>query len=288
MHITASRTTQLAILPPAKARINRLFTRSQVSAAKYDRLLTEMQRLRGAAYLRDGGIQSHELTSDGRHQLPIDELSWHILLLDGSERVKGCMRYLEERTTSRFEQLWIRKSALSRHPQWGQLFRQAVEIEMDRAGQRRIGFGEVGGWAVAEDRRATVDPLRMVLAACGLFRHLGGCIGLATATVRHGSASILRRVGLTPLAVEGYELPSYFDPQYRCEMEALRFDSDFPNPRYAQAIEELSYSMGQIPVICREDLSPQWARILPAPELAPPEPTLVSPILPAGLQPVVI
>jgi hypothetical protein len=58
-------------------------------------MLAEMQRLRGSVYLRDGAIQKHELTADGRHRLSVDEQSWHILLVDGAKRVKGCMRYLE-------------------------------------------------------------------------------------------------------------------------------------------------------------------------------------------------
>jgi hypothetical protein len=98
----------------------------------------------------------------------------------------------------------------------------------------------------------------MVLATCGLFRRLGGCIGLATATVRHSSAGILRRIGLTPLTVDGVELPSYWDPHYQCEMEALRFDSDLPSPKYARAIDELSYRMEFAPVICREGRAQEW------------------------------
>ena len=141
-------------------------------------------------------------------------------------------------------------------------FRSAVETEMARARQKRMGFGEVGGWAIAEERRGTMDPLRMVLATCGLFRLLGGCIGVATATVRHGSSTILRRIGLRPFALDGVELPPYYDPRYGCEMEALRFDSDFPSPKYASAIDELMSWMKLLPVICREEYVPEWFDLL--------------------------
>jgi len=178
-----------------------------------------------------------QLAPDGRHELAEDQRSWHILLLDNGGRVGGCLRYVEAEAMARFDQLWIHQCALARCPVWGTKFRRAVEMEMARARCKGFGFGEVGGWAVREDRRRTIDPLRMVLAACGLFRRLGGCAGLATATVRHGSASILRRIGLTSLSADGLEIPSYYDPRYRCHMEALRFDSEFPSPRYAAAIE---------------------------------------------------
>jgi hypothetical protein len=217
-----------------------------------------MQRLRGSVYLRDGAIQPNELTADGRHELAVDEHSWHILLVDSTDRISGCMRYLAEEKASRFDQLWVRHSALTKCPTWGKKFRRAVELEMERAARKQMSFGEVGGWAVAESRRGTVDALKMVLSACALFRILGGCVGLATATVRHGSSAILRRIGLTPLSIEGLELPAYYDPHYRCSMEALRFDSDFPNPKYADLIEDLMYRMERMPVLSCEGGAPAW------------------------------
>lgn len=257
MRITSVQ-TELVILSPANARAPREFQNSEWNRNRYDQFLAEMQRLRGSVYLRDGAIQADELTPDGRHKLAVDEHSWHVLLVDGTDRVTGCLRYLEENNASRFDELWVRQSALTHCPVWGRKFRRAVELERARAAARHLRFGSVGGWAVAEDRRCTADPLRMVLATCGLFRLLGGCIGLATATVRHSSAGILRRIGLTPLTVDGVELPSYWDPHYQCEMEALRFDSDLPSPRYARAIDELSYEMELVPMISREGRAQEW------------------------------
>ena len=283
MHTTSSQ-AQIVILPPARLAAPRVFRSIDTDSRRYDQLLSEMQRLRGLVYLRDGAIQADELASDGRHKLAVDERSWHILLLDAGKRISGCLRYLEEKKASRFDELWIQESALARCPVWGKKFRRAVEMEMARVWQKRMSFGEVGGWAVAEDRRWTLDPLHMVLTTCGLFRLLGGCVGLATATVRHGSAAILRRIGLTPLMVDGLELPSYYDPRYRCQMEALRFDSDFPSPKYAKAIDELSSRMELAPVICREDKVSEWCgRLrgieLPAsyPRAAPPPQPVVWP-----------
>ena len=269
MHTTPAH-EQFVILPPANFAAPRIFRNVETDARHHEELVAEMQRLRGSAYLRDGAIQPADLTSDGRHRLAIDQHGWHVLALDSDRRVCGCLRYLEEKKVTRFEDLSVQQSALARCPQWGRLFRRAVQTEMGRARQKRFGFGEVGGWAVAENRRWTTDPLRMVLAACALFRVLGGCVGLATATVRHGSSAILRRIGLGPLVIDGVELPAYYDPQYRCQMEALRFDSDFPNPRYAAAICELSTQLETVPVICHGHAAEEWRGLVRGLEISLP------------------
>jgi hypothetical protein len=123
----------------------------------------------------------------------------------------------------------------------------------------------------------------MVLAACALFRLLGGCIGLATATVRHGSAVILRRIGLMPLTVGGAEVPAYFDPQYGCHMEALRYDTDFPNPKYVGMIDELCSELENSLVVCggrKAVLRPEFAQ---TPEITLPRLPELIPILPIAV-----
>jgi hypothetical protein len=45
-------------------------------------------------------------------------------------------------------------------------------------------------------------------------------------------------------------LPSYFDPQYDCEMEILRFDSRYPAPRFQRWMDDIRARMLHIPVIC--------------------------------------
>jgi hypothetical protein len=121
-------------------------------------------------------------------------------------------------------------------------------------------FGEVGGWAVAEEQRRTFEPLRIIPAAFGLLRLLGGALGVATATLRHESAPILRRIGLTSLVEDGQELPAYFDPHYGCQMEVLQFDSRRPAPKYEGWVSELSESLRTAPVICRAFPRGQFAQ----------------------------
>jgi hypothetical protein len=253
MVLSRTRTqTRFVVLPPSsRTAISSQFRNVEVDARRHDDLFAEMQRFRGGVYLNDGAIQSEDLT-DGRHMVGIDERSWHVLSVDSRGRICACLRYLEERHASGFEDLWVRHSALSQCPRFGNPFRRAVETEMERARQMQIGFGEVGGWAVAESHRWTMEPLRIILATYGLLQLRGGCAGVATATFRHSSATILRRIGLNSLSWDGAALPPYYDPNYRCEMEVLHFDSRFPNQKYRDSVTELSHALATSPVICRE------------------------------------
>lgn len=263
MVLSKSRTqTRFVVLPPSRiATISNDFRNVHVNRRQHDDLFAEMQRFRGQVYLTDGAIKSSDLI-DGRHQVSIDNRSWHVLSLDTDGRICACLRYLEESHASGFRDLWVRHAALSQSPALGGRFRRAVEWEMARARRTRIGFGEVGGWAVAESHRWTLEPLRIILATYGLLQLHGGCSGVATATFRHSSAAILRRIGLSPLQSDGVALPPYFDPNYGCEMEVLYFDSRFPNSRYRANVAELSDLLTEAPVVCRESVRPIFDRVI--------------------------
>jgi len=62
--------------------------------------------------------------------------------------------------------------------------------------------------------------------------------------------------------VEGVELPPYYDPQYSCEMEMLRFESCSPNPKYEGWIEEIRAHLLTAPVILRRGRSIKRRRTL--------------------------
>jgi hypothetical protein len=172
-----------------------------------------------------------------------------MLALDEKGRVCGCVRYLEHRDPSSFDALTLRTAALARSAEWGSRFRSAVESEMEVARRRNLPYVEVGGWAIPKQRRCTAEAARLALSMFGLAQLFGGCVGVTTATKRHHSSTILRKIGGRPLEWDGAELPSYFDPQYGCEMEILRFDSRLPGQRFTAWIEELQLSLLQTQVI---------------------------------------
>jgi hypothetical protein len=216
----------------------------------YEDYLAEAQALRGAIYLEDGAISSSELVG-GRHMAESDRASWHLLIADGAGKICGCVRYRHYDSPSKlaFTELMASHSSLATCARWGDRMRAAVEDELLLSQALNLPFVEIGGWALDAEIRGTVEALRMVLAAYAFSREFGGAVGLATATVRHSSASILRRIGGQPLEHNGEEVPSYTDSHYDCEMEILRFYSWSLNPRYDIWIDKIAQEIRDITVV---------------------------------------
>jgi hypothetical protein len=225
-------------------------------------LLSDMQRLRGRIYLEDGAITTDELTADGRHVQAIDEESWHLLVLSNGGRVLGCTRYLQHHPSTPYSRLRVRTAALAENEHWGEILRRSVEHELETARRSGFSFVEVGGWALDESLRGSSDALRSVLFTYAWSHIVGGCLGLSMATHRNGSASILRRIGGRPLEWKGTELPPYYDPHYKCEMEVLRFDSRLPSQRYSSVIDEMRMEVPMVPVICGHQPADMWHSIV--------------------------
>ncbi|MCC6366054.1 MAG: hypothetical protein IT165_21265 [Bryobacterales bacterium] len=213
-------------------------------------LLSDLQRLRGEVYLRDGAIGASQLTADGRHVVAADSMSWHIISLNDFGKVRGCYRHLAYPATVRYEQMMLSKSPLAQSLEWGSACRGAVESLLQQSTIDNLSCAEVGGWAVAEEVRHTAEALRIALTGYALGDLLGGCLGFGTVTRRNCSAAILRRIGARRLCLGDVELPSYFDPGYRCDMELLQFDSRQLNPKYAPLKEKIRAHLAALPVVC--------------------------------------
>ncbi len=255
--VSGPQSTEIMVLPPAGAVVPTQFQNVVSSRSVYRSVLSQIQLFRGRIYAEDGAIEPSELTPDGRHVLPIDERSWHVIAVEKSGAISGCLRFLEESTASRFDDLWLHQAAVADCPSVGPKVREAVEREMIRARQERVRFGEVGGWAISEERRCGWEALRIVLSTYGLLQLLGGCIGMATATVRHGSADILRKIGLARLRAGELTVDPYYDPQYGCLMEMLKFDSRHANQRFTGWIEELASHLTTACVIATGGVAPR-------------------------------
>jgi predicted GNAT family N-acyltransferase len=252
---------QLVLLAPSQARVPQTFRQVDVDANWHQQLLSGMQRLRGEVYLKDGAIEKRDLTEDGRHRSGPDEESWHLLAIDGNGEVCGCARYREHENTVSFSQLGIVRSALAQCDKLGGQLRSAVEAALQKARPEGLSYVECGGWALAEHLRCSTEAVRTALSTYALAQMLGGCLGISTVTMRHCSASILRRIGGRSLEAGGAELPSYYDPQYKCEMAMLRFDSRAPNPKYRNWIEDIGNQLLSVPVICQRQIR-RWDHML--------------------------
>ena len=225
------------------------FNQAVVDPWRHHRLLAKAQRLRGRIYLQDGAIQASELLADDRHVQPADDQAWHLLTVDDNEAVTACIRYFAHEPGVSYSDLSIAGSGVARSAEFGTRVRAAVEAELACARRRGVWYVELGGWAVCESLRCTTEPIRTLLTVYALSQLRGGAIGLSSATARHHSSSILRRIGGRALKAHGVEVPSYYDLQYACEMELLSFDSEFPNERYAGWIRDSQEVLRQVPVV---------------------------------------
>ena len=243
---------RLVLVAPPASKLPEYFRNVTIDASRRDELVEEMQRLRGSIYLHDGAVQHAQLSPDGMHQTPEDQKSWHLLMLDKQRRVSSCVWYLEHDNTISADQLRVKHCPLAQQEAWQTRLWHAVESELARARSARLRYAEVGGWAVAKRSRCTSEGLLLALGAYSLGRVLGGALGLTTATTRHSSSTILRRLGGSPLEVGGLHVPSYYDSKYACEMELLRFDSRRVDAKYLGLVELLRKKLAHVSVIATE------------------------------------
>jgi hypothetical protein len=253
----------LVMLAPPYANVPDSFTNVSMDSAEHENLVREMQCLRAKVYLSEGNVKESQLSSDGRHQTPEDEKSWHLLMVDRTGHVSSCAWYLEHENTTSMQNLRVRYSPLAKLEGWGDKLRGAVESELARARREGMRYAEVGGWAVAKERRRSCEALMLALATYGLCRSLGGALVMTTANVTHGSSAILRRLGGSYLAFEGEQMPTYFDPKYNTNIELLRFDSRHPNGKYSGLIDMLNDKLAHVPVVAYPSESDRRAPYFP-------------------------
>jgi hypothetical protein len=237
------------------ANLSDVFQSVKVDCLQHEGFLAEVQRLRGRVYLNDGAIEARQLSADGRFVHPHDESSWQLLVTDSMGQVSGCLRY-RLADEAPFDDLDIAQSALACSDKWGRRLQRAVEAQKAEAQRREIKFAELGGWALVEEMRGSRLALGMALTVFALGQLLGGAVATTTATTRHRSSTILRKVGGTGLVTDGLELPAYYDPRYRCEMEILGFDAHRPNPKYKVWVDECRRHLANLTVICAEFVYP--------------------------------
>jgi hypothetical protein len=234
----------------------------------YENILCEMQKFRGLVYLSEGNLTPEDLTPDGRHFQLADYSSWHLLTIDERGCVAACGRLVFHGAEAGFSELLVSHCALAHSKRWGSALRAAVEDELRSAREEGKQFAELGGWAIARDLRCSTEAVRMVLAGYALGQALGGARGISTVDVCNHSSSILRRIGGSPLSTGETELPSFYEPKYRRDLEVLRFDSSQPSQRYADHIRQCREALESVPVIASgtfgalpKGVDPAWSVI---------------------------
>jgi hypothetical protein len=237
------------LLAPLHSRLSHEFARTIDDEQLYSHYLDSMQRLRGRVYLKDNAIKPCDLDREGRFHMPADEQSWHLLLVDEAQEVIGCAKYLVHSSHVPYHRLRISHSAIAKDPSWAERVRRAVEADLKRVRDEKLAYVEVGGWALAEEWRGTRAALEILVGSFALGQIWGGALGSCTATVRHSSSSMLRRLGGASFELGGESLPSYNDPEYDCTMELLRFDYRTPAQRFLPLIDQLKTTLRKLPVL---------------------------------------
>jgi predicted GNAT family N-acyltransferase len=237
------------LLAPPNSTFTDEFARSFNHQQLHGHYLAAMQKLRGSIYLKDRAIRPCELDDEGRFHMQADEQSWHLLLLDQSKAVIGCARYLVHSSDVSYNRLRISQTPLAKSEAWGGKVRRAVEADLRRVRDQGLAYVEVGGWALAEEWRGTRAALEILVGSYALGQIWGGCVGSCTATIRHSSSSMLRRIGGESFTVGDETLPAYDDPNYDCRMELLRFDYRSPAKRFLPLIHQLKTTLSRSTVV---------------------------------------
>ena len=234
------------VLAPFRADVPRVLAGARVNEQLHSKFIFEIQIVRGLA-LRELGNIATQLLPDGRHYQPIDFHSWHVLLHNDEGRVMGCARYRP--VTGGFDQLGASQSAIAYSNRYGPLLKAAVESHIRSAKKNKIQYGEAGCWALRREIRGCTAAVNIALMTWTLAHHLGGGMGLTTASRTNHSASILRRLGAHRLA----DLPAYYEPKFGSIIEILAFNKDHLDVRFAARLEKLKSEICQLPIICASD-----------------------------------
>jgi hypothetical protein len=235
---------QLKILAPTLSDVPSTLSNVRIGSTLHTNLIYAIQLLRGSVYKEYAPIAGRR-RSDGRHYLPSDAQSWHIVLQDTCEQqIAGCIRYRQIRGD--YEELGVSKSALAHSRRYGPLLRAAIERDITATSNTGMHYAEVGMWALRPEVRCSSAAVNLALTMFVLAEHLGGGIGITTATTRHHSACILRRLGGRGLA----GLSAYYEPKYGCVIEVLRFALADLDSRFASRLDQLRTEIRHIDIIC--------------------------------------
>jgi hypothetical protein len=228
----------LGVVAPQSGKLPATFVNVCPDAALHAALIDEIQRFRGQVYFADGAIPGSALDEQGRHWASVDRESWHLILLDRSGEVCGCMRAIPHPSGGQRSELNLRE-VIARLGEGADRYAGAAKAFLANA--HRVGRGvlEWGGWAVAEGSRNSARAAILALASWSLSQVLGGCLGVSVAARRNQSADILRRLGGFALANEQGPLPGFYDPYHRCELELLGFDCYHPAAEYEPTVQDI-------------------------------------------------
>jgi len=241
--------SQLVLLAPPESKPT--FGKHVRDDARHAHLLGQACRLRGQAYVSDGAIPESDLNDRGEFYLPIDDQSWHILIVGDHSEVVSAVRLTELPLSIRARRGRIPhiRSSLSRSSDHIDRLWEAerfLAFSAVRSGRSRPNFFVASGWASREAQGAEV-----ALAAWALTRRSNCSSALAIASERHDAYRQLMRTGAKPIrpASEG---TLYYDPHYGCKVALLGFMVFNEADRLKRIVTRMADGLDSTPVVMRE------------------------------------
>jgi hypothetical protein len=226
----------IEVIAPAHRPVEGVFADVIEDPQQYRQRLTELQQFRGHVYTQEGFLRRDALDRDGRHVSSLDPGRWHLLICDQQKAIKACLSLRLFDELPELEDLYVydivRRSAGANLLK----YRHALLQMIERSRERRVMFGEVGGWAVSPDVRNGAATVTTVLGAWALMRFVGEWIGVATVGKGRKAERVLSKLGGFRLPEGDGFLPHFFDSDYNSNIEILAFDSRQPCPEAIEAI----------------------------------------------------
>ncbi len=268
--IFKSNHSPFVLLAPANVTVPCTFLNRSLDMAIYTQMLAKMQVMRGAVALQEGAIHPKDLDGESRYQMPGDAASWHLLRVSKDGSIRGCARVLVHPERVAFAALRLSQSAIAKSVAWSTKVRLAVETDVNLARAAKLTLIEPGGWVVDTKWRGGMDGVSIALSLFAWSQLIGGCLAYVTATAKHGSSSILKRLGGSSLSFAGTPIPRYFDPQYGCEMEIIKLNTKTLNARFEPLMDSLRNVLASSMIVqcCTASLP------LPSQALIPTSPTI--------------
>lgn len=209
-----------------------------LTAGEYEQTIADIQRFRGRIYVQDEAIPASALDGSGRHYNKLDYSSYHIVARTHEGAITGVMRvplYVSGAAVW-FMQLYHVLERMEPGPK--ALYSSAIQQFIDQSATTYPFIVEPGGWAVDRQISEKLTGTTLVAATWAFCQLIGGAVAVATATVKHNSAALLKMMGGIN-CLEGTSNARFYDPFHRCELEIVYFRSDRVNPRFAAMVEEI-------------------------------------------------
>lgn len=219
--------------------------------SNYEAIIVELQRFRGRIYRQDNAIPASALDSTGRFYNHIDYRSWHIIARNQGGEMSGVLRLNLHKSNTAVEELHLYEVLERMNPDNKKLYYDSLQEFIYKTAGNHPFICEPGGWAVDITRCESTTGLCLAASAWALQQLVGGWPAIASATVKHKAAELLKLMGGIH-ALNDPTLSRFYDPYYRSDLEIIFFIPEFVSPRFVKLINNIKAQLLDKEVIMPE------------------------------------